>query len=63
MCLETKSDYKKEFKLIKKVLIKGGTRNISVNKIIKLLEEFYEIHKSLGNNIKKPYNILGQLNQ
>ena len=52
MCLETKSDYKKEFKLIKKVLIKGGTRNITVNKIIKLLEEFYEIHKSLGNNIK-----------
>lgn len=52
MCLETNSGYKREFKLINKILIKSSSKNISVNKIIKILEEFYEIHKSLGNSIK-----------
>jgi apurinic endonuclease APN1 len=52
MCLETNAGYKREFKLLNNLNQKGGKKDISVNKITKILEEFYEIHKSLGNSIK-----------
>jgi apurinic endonuclease APN1 len=57
MCLETPSGSKKDLDLIKKIYfnkidnIKGGGK-ITKNEVIKLLEEFQEYHKSLGNNIK-----------
>lgn len=62
MCLETPSGYKKEMASIKKTIkttccinnidtLKGGGK-ITKNEVIKLLEEFQEYHKSLGNNIK-----------
>ncbi len=56
MCLETHANYKKEFKLINKLCLdkKGGEDKSGVSKteVIKILEEFKEYHKSLGNNIK-----------
>lgn len=56
LCLETNSGYKKELNLIRKTCIdklKGGNgKLVSKNEIIKILKQFQEYHKSLGNNIK-----------
>jgi DNA polymerase lambda len=56
MCLETGSEYKKEISFIKKIYSlnkKGGKcKSISKNEIIKILEDFQEYHKSLGNPIQ-----------
>jgi DNA polymerase lambda len=54
MCLETGSEYKKEISFIKKIRNEFGEecKGISKNEIIKILEDFQEYHKSLGNNIQ-----------
>ena len=55
MCLETNSGYKRELNLIRKTCmdkIKGGGKEVSKDEILKILKEFQEYHKSLGNNIK-----------
>jgi len=57
MCLETRANYKKEFKLINKLCIDKkdqpcGEKGVSKTEVIKILKEITEYHKSLGNNIK-----------
>ena len=63
MCLETGSEYKKEISFIKNIysLNKKGDnckknggecKGISKNEMIKILEDFQEYHKSLGNHIQ-----------
>jgi apurinic endonuclease APN1 len=53
MCLETGSNYKKEISFIKEISLKNGKfKCISKNKIIKILKDLIEYHKSLGNFIQ-----------
>ena len=55
MCLETCSNYTKQIRFIQKCFnphyLKGGVSCVSKNKIIKVLKEIQEYHKSLGNII------------